>query len=299
MWYCSLNEALRRSYGTKVYKLALSCVNTCPNRDGTVGDRGCIFCTGAGEFAESGPVSEQLLRAKARLADKITAETRYVAYFQSFTNTYASIETLRRAFFAAIEPEDVVALSIATRPDCLGAEVLSLLSEVNRRKPVWVEMGLQTTNPATARYIRRGCDLAAFDAAIERLRSIGITVILHQIIGLPGETAEDIFATADYIAHAGVQGVKFHLLYVAEGTDLAEEYRQGRVRILEPEEYFSLLSGCIRRMPPEMVIHRLTGDGAKRNLLAPLWSGNKKWVLNGIRRYFTEHDVVQGSLYQR
>ena len=298
MWYRSLNETLRGQFGTKVYKLSLSCVNTCPNRDGTVGERGCIFCTGAGEFAESGPIAEQLVRAKQRLADKVPPDTRYIAYFQSFTNTYAPTEVLRRAFTAAIEPSDVVALSIATRPDCLGDEVLALLAELNSRKPVWVELGLQTTNPATADYIRRGCELSAFDTAIRKLRAIGVTVILHQIIGLPGETAEDIFATADYIAHAGVQGVKPHLLYVAQGTDLAEEYRQNRVRTLELEEYLPLLAGCVERMPPDMVIHRLTGDGAKRDLLAPLWSGDKKRVLNAIRRYFEEHDVVQGRLYR-
>lgn len=298
MRYRSLNETLRHSYGGKVYKLALSCANTCPNRDGTVGERGCIFCTGAGEFAESGPVAQQLVRAKARLADKVPTDTRYIAYFQSFTNTYAPIEVLRQAFREAIAPLDVVALSIATRPDCLGDDVLSLLSELNAIKPVWVELGLQTTNPATARYIRRGCDLTVFDAAIGKLRAMGITVILHQIIGLPGETEADIFATADYIAHAGVQGVKFHLLYVARGTDLAAEYAAGRVRTLELEEYLPLLAGCVCRMPPEMVIHRLTGDGAKRDLMAPLWSGDKKRVLNAIRRYFEEHDVVQGSLYQ-
>ena len=297
MWYRSLNETLRRSYGGKVYKLALSCANTCPNRNGTVGDRGCIFCTGAGEFAESGPVVQQLVRARARLADKVPPDTRYIAYFQSFTNTYAPVEVLRQAFVEAIAPLDVVALSIATRPDCLGDDVLALLAELHSVKPVWVELGLQTTNPVTARYIRRGCDLTVFDKAIGKLRAIGITVILHQIIGLPGETEEDIFATADYIAHAGVQGVKFHLLYVARGTDLAAAYAQGQVRTLELEEYLPLLAGCVRRMPPEMVIHRLTGDGAKRDLIAPLWSGDKKRVLNAIRRYFEEHDVVQGSLY--
>lgn len=298
MRYRSLNEALRQEFGGKVYKLALSCVNTCPNRDGTVGERGCIFCTGAGEFAESGDIVRQLLRAKARLARKVIADTRYIAYFQSFTNTYAPIEYLRNTFFAAIAPEDVAALSVATRPDCLGEDVLALLEELQCSKPVWVELGLQTINPDTARYIRRGCALETFDEAIRKLRAIGITVILHQIIGLPGETAEDIFASADYIAHAGVQGVKFHLLYVAEGTDLAEEYRHGRVKTLELHEYLPLLAGCIERMPPEMVIHRLTGDGAKRTLIAPLWSGDKKRVLHAIADYFETHDVVQGRLYR-
>lgn len=298
MWYRSLNTTMREEFGSKIYKLALSCVNTCPNRDGTIGDRGCIFCTGAGEFAQSGPVEQQLVRAKRRLSDKVSPDTRYIAYFQSFTNTYAPAAVLREVFTAAIAPDDVVALSVATRPDCLGGDVLALLSELNGIKPVWVELGLQTIHPATAGYIRRGCELAVFDEAIRNLRAIGVTVILHQIIGLPGETAEDIFATADYIAHAGVQGVKFHLLYVADGTDLAEEYRRGRVEVLTMEAYLPLLAGCVERMPPEMVIHRLTGDGAKKSLLAPLWSGDKKRVLNAIRRWFEEHDVVQGRLYR-
>ena len=295
MAYRSLNESLKETFGCKVYKLSLDGGMTCPNRDGTVGTRGCIFCSGAGEFAASGEnVTQQIALAKKRVEHK-NADGRYIAYFQSFTNTYAPVSRLRELFVAAMEPEDVVALAIATRADCLGDEVLELLEELNRHKPVWVELGLQTIHEKTADYIRRGCDLTAFDRAISNLKQRGITVILHMILGLPGETAEDMFATADYIARSGADGVKFHLLYVQEGTDLAQEYYAGRVQVLEKEVYIPLLAECVRRMPPRMVIHRLTGDGDKRTLIAPLWSGDKKRVLNDIRRYFEDHRVEQGE----
>ena len=295
MAYRSLSESLKETCGCKVYKLSLDGGMTCPNRDGTVGTRGCIFCSGAGEFAAAGEnVAQQIALAKKRVEQK-NPSGRYIAYFQSFTNTYAPVSHLRELFAAAMEPEEVVALAIATRADCLGDEVLDLLEELNRRKPLWVELGLQTIHEKTADYIRRGCDLAAFDRAIAELKRRGITVILHMILGLPDETSEEIFATADYIAHSGADGVKFHLLYVQEGTDLAEEYRAGRVEVLEKEEYIPLLAECVQRMPPDMVIHRLTGDGDKRTLIAPLWSADKKRVLNDIRRYFAENGVEQGA----
>ena len=295
MAYRSLSESLKETFGCKVYKLSLDGGMTCPNRDGTVGTRGCIFCSGAGEFAAAGEnVAQQIALAKKRVEQK-NPSGRYIAYFQSFTNTYAPVSHLRELFAAAMEPEEVVALAIATRADCLGDEVLDLLEELNRRKPLWVELGLQTIHEKTADYIRRGCDLAAFDRAIAELKRRGITVILHMILGLPDETSEKIFATADYIAHSGADGVKFHLLYVQEGTDLAEEYRAGRVKVLEKEEYIPLLAECVQRMPPDMVIHRLTGDGDKRTLIAPLWSADKKRVLNDIRRYFAENGVEQGA----
>ncbi|MBR2484645.1 MAG: TIGR01212 family radical SAM protein [Oscillospiraceae bacterium] len=295
MAYRSLSESLKETFGCKVYKLSLDGGMTCPNRDGTVGTRGCIFCSGAGEFAAAGEnVAQQIALAKKRVEQK-NPSGRYIAYFQSFTNTYAPVSHLRELFAAAMEPEEVVALAIATRADCLGDEVLDLLEELNRRKPLWVELGLQTIHEKTADYIRRGCDLAAFDRAVAELKRRGITVILHMILGLPDETSEEIFATADYIAHSGADGVKFHLLYVQEGTDLAEEYRAGRVEVLEKEEYIPLLAECVQRMPPDMVIHRLTGDGDKRTLIAPLWSADKKRVLNDIRRYFAENGVEQGA----
>ena len=295
MAYRSLSESLKETFGCKVYKLSLDGGMTCPNRDGTVGTRGCIFCSGAGEFAAVGEnVAQQIALAKKRVEQKNPSGC-YIAYFQSFTNTYAPVSRLRQLFAAAMEPEEVVALAIATRADCLGDEVLDLLEELNRCKPLWVELGLQTIHEKTADYIRRGCDLAAFDRAIAELKRRGIEVILHMILGLPGETSEEIFATADYIAHSGADGVKFHLLYVQEGTELAEEYRAGRVKVLEKEEYIPLLAECVQRMPPDMVIHRLTGDGDKRTLIAPLWSADKKRVLNDIRRYFAENGVEQGK----
>ena len=301
MHYHALNDQLRARFGRKVYKLSLQGVSTCPNRDGTVGTRGCIFCSesGSGEFAACGAdIPAQLADAKRRVADKVPPDAGYIAYFQSFTNTYAPVETLRSLFTAAIAPEDIVALSVATRPDCLGEEVLDLLSELNERKPVWVELGLQTVHETTARYLRRGYDLAVFDAAVRKLKSRGIEVIAHQIIGLPGETEEMIYDTARHIARSGCDGVKFHLLHVLRGTDLAADYEAGKFQTLEREEYFRLLSGCMERIRPDMVIHRLTGDGAKRDLIAPLWSGDKKAVLNALRRYLAEHGTEQGRLYE-
>lgn len=300
MHYRALNDYLRERFGRKVYKLSLRGLATCPNRDGTVGTRGCIFCsdTGSGEFAAcGGDIPAQLTDAKRRVADKVPPDAAFIAYFQSFTNTYAPAAVLRPLFTAAMAPEDIVALSIATRPDCLGEDVLDLLSELNQQKPVWVELGLQTIHPATARYIRRGYDLAVFDAAVQRLKERGIEVIVHQIIGLPGESEDMVYATADHIARSGAGGVKFHLLHVLRFTDLAADYEAGQFQTLEREEYFRLLCACIERMPPEMVIHRLTGDGPKRDLLAPLWSGDKKRVLNALRRYMDRHDVQQGRHY--
>ena len=295
MYWNSLNDRLREQYGTKVYKLALSSGCSCPNRDGTLGGRGCIFCDGAGAFAAAGEVSRQLEEAKSRVAAKVREDAKYIAYFQSFTNTYGSAERLRELYRAAIEPEEIVALSIATRPDCLPPEILELLSELNQVKPVWVELGLQTIHPATAHYIRRGYELPVYEAAVAALKARGITVVTHQILGLPGETADMMAETAQYIGQSGADGVKFHLLHVLRGTDLAADFEAGKVEPLTLEGYISVLEECVRRIPRDMVIHRLTGDGAKRDLLAPLWSGDKKRVLNAIRAAFLRDDVEQGS----
>lgn len=300
MHYHALNDHLRTRFGRKVYKLSLQGVASCPNRDGTVGTRGCLFCsdTGSGEFAAcGGDIPAQLADAKRRVSGKVPPDAGYIAYFQSFTNTYAPAEVLRPLFTAAMAPADVVALSVATRPDCLGDDVLDLLAELNQQKPVWVELGLQTIHETTARYLRRGYALPVFDEAVRALKARGITVVVHQIIGLPGESEDMILATADYIARSGADGVKFHLLHVLRGTDLAADYEAGRFQTLEREEYFRLLAGCIERLPRSMVIHRLTGDGAKRDLIAPLWSADKKRVLNALRRYMDEHDVRQGRHY--
>lgn len=295
MYWNRLNDHLKAVYGTKVYKLALSSGCSCPNRDGTLDTRGCIFCDGAGAFAEAGEITAQLQAARSRVAAKAGKDARYIAYFQSFTNTYGSVKRLRELYQAAIGPEDVVILSIATRPDCLGSEVLDLLRELNDIKPVWVELGLQTIHPPSAAYIRRGYDLPVFDRAVRELKAIGVTVIVHQILGLPGETVEMMAETARYIGASGADGIKFHLLHVLRGTELAANWAAGQVPLPKLEEYISWLEACVRATPRHVVIHRLTGDGAKRDLLAPLWSGDKKRVLNAIQTVFMQHDVEQGS----
>ena len=269
MYWNDLNSRLKAEYGCKVYKLALSSGCSCPNRDGMLDTRGCIFCDGAGAFAEAGAIPDQLAAARLRVAAKAGPDAKYIAYFQSFTNTYGDADRLRALYQAAMAPEDVVILSIATRPDCLGPDILGLLENLNRVKPVWVELGLQTIHPESARYLRRGYDLPVFDRAVKDLKAIGVTVIIHQILGLPGETPEMMAETARYIGQSGAEGVKLHLLHVLRNTDLAAEWQAGRVQTLELEEYISILELCLRNLPPEAVIHRLTGDGAKRDLLAP------------------------------
>lgn len=294
MYWNRLDKYLKQTYGCKVYKLALSSGCTCPNRDGTLGDRGCLFCDGSGAFAGDGEISAQLAAARARVSAKAGKDAKYIAYFQSFTNTYGPLDRLESLYRAAMAPEDVAALSIATRPDCLGPEVLALLRACAAVKPLWVELGLQTIHPETARTIRRGYDLPVYDRAVERLRAAGITVIAHQILGLPGETPEMMEETARYIGRSGADGIKFHLLHVLEGTDLAARWRAGEVAVLELEDYVAALERCVESLPRSVVIHRLTGDGTKRDLLAPLWSGDKKRVMNAISRAFLREDVEQG-----
>ncbi len=298
--YRSLNSWLQETFGEKIYKLALDGAFTCPTRDGSLGTRGCIFCAGgSGDFAV--PVSDNLPaaieEAKAVVAGK--GAERFIAYYQSHTGTYGPIDRLRKLYFETIERPDIVALSIATRPDCLGDSVLSMLKELNAIKPVWIELGLQTVHPETAVYIRRGYDLPVFDDAVKKLHEIGITVIVHMILGLPGETAEMMAETARYIGQAGAEGIKFQLLHVLEGTDLADEYRRGTFKTLSLEEYIAALEECIEAVPDEMVIHRITGDGAKRSLIAPMWSADKKHVLNEINRAFERDQIVQGKRARR
>ena len=297
MYYRSLNAYLRETFGCKVYKLALSAGCTCPNRDGTIGTRGCIFCSGSGEFAASAalPVAEQITRAKRLVAAKAGPEARYIAYFQDYSNTYAPADTLRPLFMAAIEQPEICALSIATRPDCLLPEILALLSELREKKPVWVELGLQTIHPATAHYIRRGYPLSVFDSAVRQLKVLDIHVIAHMILGLPGETPDMMVQTARYIGQSGADGIKLHLLHVLAGTDLADDYAAGKFEAMTLDAYLSVLEDCLRVLPRGMVIHRMTGDGAKRSLIAPLWSADKKRVLNAINRRFLSDDLEQGS----
>ncbi|MBQ3192899.1 MAG: TIGR01212 family radical SAM protein [Oscillospiraceae bacterium] len=280
-----LSDYYKERFGCKIYKLSLDGGFSCPNRDGSLGTGGCIFCTGSGEFAEGGPepVAVQLERAKRRVAAK-NKGGRYMAYFQAFTNTYAPAETLRRLYLAAIEPEDIVGLAIGTRPDCLGDDVMAVLQEVSARKPVSVELGLQTIHEDTARYIRRGYSADVYFDAVKRLKEAGIEVVTHIILGLPGERVEDMVQTTKAAVAAGTDGVKFHLLHVLQNTDLAKDYEAGKFRCLSMEEYGAVLKQCIDVLPEHIVVHRITGDGAKKDLIAPLWSADKKRVLNYLHR---------------
>ena len=283
----TLSEHLKEKFGEKVYKLSLDGGMTCPNRDGTLGTRGCIFCSeeGSGEFAEKpcGDIALQLERAKEKVSKKIK-NGKYIAYFQSFSGTYAPLSYLRQIYTEAIKPDDIVGLAIATRPDCLSPEVIHLLKEINSVKPVWVELGLQTVKDSTAEYIRRGYKTEVFDRGVKRLMEAGIETVAHIIIGLPGEDVEDAVNTAKHISDLGVNGVKFHLLYVSRGTDLEKEYNAGKFKTLSLEEYTEILKKCISVLRDDIIIHRLTGDGAKKDLIAPLWSGDKKTVLNHINK---------------
>ncbi len=286
-----LNEYLRDRFGCKVYKIALNGGFTCPNRDGSLGTGGCIFCSagGSGEFAEDAALSitEQIDRGKMRVSGKIR-NGKYIAYFQVYTGTYAPIERLRSLYTGAISHPDIVALSIATRPDCLPDEVLDLLEELCKIKPVWIELGLQTIHDHSIRYIRRGYENAVFDKAVSELHKRGIEVITHVIIGLPGETKDDILKTVRYACDKGTDGIKLQLLHVLKGTDLETDYNKGLVNILSEDEYIDILKSCAAVIPDDVVIHRLTGDGDKKLLVAPLWSGNKKHVYNRIRNEVIE-----------
>ncbi len=284
----TLNSYLRERFGKKLYKIPVNAGLSCPNRDGTCGTGGCIFCSGSGsgEFAgEPGlkigtQIEEGIKRIRAKLPKE---EVGFIAYFQAFTNTYADNGTLRRLYYEAIEHSGVEILSIATRPDCLGPEVLDLLSEINSIKPVWVELGLQTVHERTAEYIRRGYPLSVYDRAVRDLQSRGIETIVHVILGLPGETPEDMMETVSYVGQSGVQGIKLQLLHVLKGTDLAAEYEAGRFRCLTEDEYIELIRRSLTILPEDIVIHRMTGDGDKRTLIAPLWSADKKHVLNRLK----------------
>lgn len=297
--YYSLNRWLREQFGEKVYKLALDGGMTCPNRDGTLGTGGCIFCSagGSGDFAEPlcSSIREQIRRARARIQGKTDAK-KFIAYFQSYTNTYAPVTYLERIFTEALSEPEVVALSVATRPDCLGEDVVKLLEKLNRWKPVWVELGLQTIHENTARYIRRGYELPVYEEAVRRLKRVGITVITHVIVGLPGESREDMLETVRYLAGENrPDGIKLQLLHVLRGTDLEKAYQAGQFQTMELEEYLEILFACLELLPPDIVIHRLTGDGAKRDLIAPLWTGNKKRVMNTLKREMEIRDIRQGK----
>ena len=283
----TVNEYCRQQFGQKLYKLSLDGGMTCPNRDGMLDTRGCIFCSagGSGDFTpnRNKPIEEQINEAKEKVSAKYKGD-KYIAYFQAYTNTYAPIETLRQIFMPVISRDDIAVLSIATRPDCLSDEVLALLDELNQIKPVWVELGLQTIHEKTADYIRRGYRLAIYDKAIKDLNAIGIHTITHIILGLPGETKEDMLASVRHVVLQKSKGIKLQLLHVLKNTDLATDYQKGLFKTMEFGEYVDLVAECVKLLPTDMVVHRLTGDGPKSLLVAPIWSADKKRVLNALHK---------------
>ncbi|MBO4346480.1 MAG: TIGR01212 family radical SAM protein [Lachnospiraceae bacterium] len=292
MKYYSLNEYLKDTFNTKVYKISLNAGFTCPNRDGKLDTRGCIFCSGngSGDFGESPllSITDQIEEGKKRVASKIGKNGKYIAYFQAFTNTYAPVEKLRSVFTEAINHPDIVAVSIATRPDCLPEDVLALLSELNRIKPVWVELGLQTIHEKSAEYIRRLYPVSVYDTAVTELKKRNLNVIVHVILGLPNESRQDMLDTVKYVCDSKVNGIKLQLLHVLKGTDLAADYEKGLFTCLSMEEYVSIVVDCLKIIPPDIVIHRMTGDGDKKILIAPEWSKDKKKVLNLLNKVLRE-----------
>lgn len=296
--YHSLDYELKRRFGEKVYRLSLNGGMTCPNRDGRIGYGGCIFCSagGSGEFAADPSLSiRQQIDAAKKLLEKKRSARRYIAYFQAYTNTYAPVSYLEAIFTEAISCPEIVLLSIATRPDCLEPPVVDLLSRLNLKKPVWVELGLQTIHEDTAAFLRRGYPLSTFEDAVERLRARGIEVVTHVILGLPGEDKERMLQTIRYLNRQDIQGIKLQLLHILKGTDLAALYEQQPFPVFTPEDYVQTVLSCVERLRPEIVIHRLTGDGPKDLLLAPLWSRSKRQVLNTIHQEFRLKDTWQGK----
>ena len=296
--YHSLDYMLKQRFGEKVYKVTLNGRMSCPNRDGTIGHGGCIFCSagGSGDFAADAALSitEQIDSQIALLSAKRPIH-KYIAYFQAYTNTYAPVDYLERIFSEALSHPGIVALSIGTRPDCLGQDVIALLSRLNRIKPVWVELGLQTIHEDTARYIRRGYPLSCFEDAFERLQGEGLETIVHTILGLPGESRKDILKTMDYLSRKQIQGIKLQLLHVLQGTDLAADYFAGKFQVLDREEYLDLVADCLEHLDPSIVIHRVTGDGPKDLLIAPLWAARKREVLNLLHHRLKERHSYQGK----
>lgn len=291
MEYLSFNKYLKDKFGQKVYKISLDGGFTCPNRDGKIDTRGCIFCSkgGSGDFAQNRNLSitEQIENGK-KIVEKKIKSGKYIAYFQAFTNTYAPVEILRAKYSEAINHPDIVALSIATRPDCLGDDVIELLDEMNKIKPVFVELGLQTIHNDSAKYIRRGYGLEVYNEAVKKLKSIGVNIVVHIILGLPNESEEDMLESVKYVCQSQIDGIKLQLLHIIAGTDLAKDYEKGLFKTLEFDEYVELIAKCVEIIPKNIVIHRLTGDGAKKDLIAPLWSADKKRVLNAINKALRE-----------
>lgn len=296
--YHSLDYMLRERFGEKVYKVTLNGGMTCPNRDGKIGTKGCIFCSagGSGDFAAPASLSiTEQIDSQIRILSQKRPIQKYIAYFQAYTNTYAPVEYLKRIFTEAISHPQIAALSIGTRPDCLGEDVVTLLAELNNQKPVWVELGLQTIHPKTAAYIRRGYALNVFEDAVRKLRKEKIEIIVHTILGLPEESREDILSTMKYLNNQDIQGIKLQLLHVLKGTDLALDFQNNMFHVYEREEYIDLLIDCLEHLRPDLVIHRITGDGPKDLLLAPLWASRKREVLNLLHHEMRERQSYQGK----
>jgi len=296
--YYTLNEYYQSIFGEKVYKIALNANLTCPNRDGTLDTKGCIFCSsgGSGDFASDSNLSiyHQIEEGK-KLISKKTKGSKYIAYFQAFSNTYGDYDYLKEIYYEAVNHPDIIGISIATRPDCLDPSIIKLLSEINQRTKLWIELGLQTIHETSASWMRRCYKLNIFDDAVEQLSAYHIDCIIHLILGLPGETHSDVLQTVDYVISKPIQGIKLQLLHILDETDLAKQYKEESFKILTLDEYADLIVDCIERIPKDIVIHRITGDGPKKLLIAPLWSSNKKLVLNTIIRRFKERDTFQGK----
>ena len=299
--YYSLDYYLKKTFGEKIYKVALDGGMSCPNRDGTVSTGGCIFCSngGSGDFAIKHDKDNDITRQietginSLKANEKFVGE-KFIAYFQSFSNTYAPVSYLEDIFLQAIDHPLISALSIGTRPDCFSSEIYDLIERLNHIKPVWVELGLQTKHEKTAEFINRGYTLEVFEKAVHELRKRNITVIVHVIIGLPGENADNLYETIDYLNQMDIQGIKLQLLHVLENTDLADEFRAGKFQTLSMEAYVDLVVSCIGALSPDIVIHRLTGDGPSNQLISPLWSRAKRSVLNCIHHELKTQGIYQG-----
>ena len=299
--YHSLNYFLRNKFGEKIYKISLDGGFTCPNRDGKVATGGCTFCSarGSGDFAGSRILSiTEQFEDRKEMMQKKWKDGKYIAYFQAYTNTYAPVDELRRKYEEALAQKNVIAKSIATRPDCLDDDVLDYLSELNKKTYLWVELGLQTINDETARNFNRGYDFEVFDNSLKKLQERGIEVVVHTIFGLPGETKEDMLKTVDYVAHSGAQGVKFHLLHLMEGTRMVKQYENGELQLLSKEDYIDLICEAVAMIPEEMVVHRLTGDAPRQSLIGPMWSLKKWEVLNDIDKALVDNNIWQGKNFK-
>ena len=299
--YNSLNYFLRNKFNEKIYKISLDGGFGCPNRDGKVSFGGCTFCSerGSGDYAGNRILSiTDQFKDRKNIMKKKWKEGKYLAYFQAYTNTYAPVNELKRKYEEALSQENVVGISIATRPDCLSDDVMNLLEEISKKTYLWVELGLQTVNDETAKKFNRGYEFKIFEEGIKKLQDRNIEVVVHTILGLPGESKEDMLKTIDYVAHSKAQGIKFHLLHLMKGTKMVDDYENGSLRLLDQDEYIDLICEGISMLPEEMVVHRLTGDSPRDSLIGPMWSLKKWEVLNSIDKKLVENDVWQGKNFK-